>query len=180
MTTNGIDTKYEDGFKVGVKAGLEEINRVVNKGLDDEDSELEHSPEHVEQQDFDERYPMYLAQSYASREVSGEGLQVIEVAKLKDLVIKPEPEDPARCTYDDGFIDGLCCQLVSNSDILMEDLDTPFADAWKDPGWHKAFARAALRAGYAPGTTYSPDLFRLSRCRDVDITPTWHRELDRS
>jgi hypothetical protein len=76
-------------------------------------------------------------------------------------VIKPEPIDPTRRTYDNGFIDGLCCILVANSDVLCENHDVTFADACLDPGWHKALARAAARAGYPAHTDYSPDWFNL-------------------
>jgi hypothetical protein len=150
-----IDTKYEDGFKAGVKCGQEEIDRTQGERHDDEELGT-----HMTQLEFDASYPLTLAQLYASWE-SPPNSGVLILNTIKHLVIKPEPTDPKRQNYNDGFIDGLCCILIANSDILMENLGTPLADAWKDQGWHKAFARAAHRAGYPRGTKYSPDIFRL-------------------
>lgn len=150
-----IDTKYEDGFKAGVKHGQEEIDRTLNSRLDDDD-ELRAEPE--TQHEFDQRYPLTLAAIYKSWELEADEYQWLQDVRFKHLVIKPEPTDPKRRTYNDGFIDGLCCILVANSDVLSGDPDVSFADAWKDPGWQEALGRAA---GYPSGTEYNPHWFRL-------------------
>jgi hypothetical protein len=150
-----MNTKYEDGFKAGMKAGQEEIDRTQAARHDDDEL-----GEQMTQQEFDEWYPFTLAAIYASEQQPDDGMMRM-IKPDKHLVIKPEPIDPKRRTYDDGFIDGCCCIMIANSDILMENLKTPFADAWRDKGWHKAMARALHRAGFDSGTVYSPDVFNL-------------------
>lgn len=152
---------YEDGFKAGMKHGQDEIHRTTLERLD-KDERLEFEREEPEtQEQYDQRYPLTLAAIYHSWESPSDKYEVVPTSTFQHLVIKPEPIDPTRRTYKDGFIDGLCCILVANSDVLSENPDVTFADAWMDPGWHKAFSRAFIRAGYKERTRYSPDGFRL-------------------
>jgi hypothetical protein len=157
-----IDTKYEDGFKAGVRHGWEEIERTTYERLsEDERREIDAEAEAEELQDeFEQNYPLQLAAIYKSWELESDQYQVLKLDQFKHLVIKPEPVDPQRRTYDAGFVDGLCCILVANSDVLSGDANAGL-DAWKNPGWHEAFERAVSRAGYASNTDYSTDWFRL-------------------
>src|SRR5262245_61300479 len=109
------NTQYELGFKAGMRAGQEEIDRTQAARHDDDEL-----GEHVPQEELDQWYKFTLAAIYASDvrwhelEEAGQPITMtaIKTDTFKHLVIKPEPIDPKRRTYDDGFIDGCCCIMI--------------------------------------------------------------------
>jgi hypothetical protein len=158
-------TEYETGFKAGMKCGYEEIDLTLIAQFEAQGADAE--AEEIRNDDKSVDYDSILAGIYVSEERASNTFELIPNSALKGVVIRPEPTDPKRCSYDDGFIDGLCCVIYANADVLCADEDDEPA---LERGWHNAMNRAVERAGITALTTtgnittittYGPGQYRL-------------------